>query len=219
MLYQHVEFFFFFFKQKTAYEMLRSLVGSEMCIRDRLTAANLGFPAHPSPWLDPFWRFCRQKRWHYTSLVTDQLLLGFAVADISYVSEVFVYAALRNRKGAKLEKGAKFEYMSMSPLALGVRMAPASTQGCTEAKDLWGSEVRVCAEEGGGWKVSLDVRVRCAKTQAPGRLSAEFGILPPVEPLSLLIPLRGTEGQLGYTMKAGGLKAIGRVLLLSLIHI
>src|SRR5674536_383543 len=31
-------FVFFFFKQKTAYEMLRSLVGSEMCIRD-------------SPWL------------------------------------------------------------------------------------------------------------------------------------------------------------------------
>eukprot|EP00658_Telonema_sp_P-2_P036272 TRINITY_DN26274_c0_g1_i3.p1 TRINITY_DN26274_c0_g1~~TRINITY_DN26274_c0_g1_i3.p1 ORF type:complete len:146 (-),score=51.17 TRINITY_DN26274_c0_g1_i3:145-582(-) len=29
--------FFFFFKQKTAYEMLRSLVGSEMCIRDRAT--------------------------------------------------------------------------------------------------------------------------------------------------------------------------------------
>ena len=28
--------FVFFFKQKTAYEMLRSLVGSEMCIRDRL---------------------------------------------------------------------------------------------------------------------------------------------------------------------------------------
>ena len=29
-----VHFVFFFFKQKTAYEMLRSLVGSEMCIRD-----------------------------------------------------------------------------------------------------------------------------------------------------------------------------------------
>eukprot|EP00831_Metopus_contortus_P081074 TRINITY_DN8445_c0_g1_i1.p1 TRINITY_DN8445_c0_g1~~TRINITY_DN8445_c0_g1_i1.p1 ORF type:complete len:159 (+),score=34.91 TRINITY_DN8445_c0_g1_i1:63-539(+) len=27
--------FFFFFKQKTAYEMQRGLVGSEMCIRDR----------------------------------------------------------------------------------------------------------------------------------------------------------------------------------------
>eukprot|EP00825_Cyclidium_porcatum_P027661 TRINITY_DN29811_c0_g1_i1.p4 TRINITY_DN29811_c0_g1~~TRINITY_DN29811_c0_g1_i1.p4 ORF type:complete len:100 (+),score=11.15 TRINITY_DN29811_c0_g1_i1:36-335(+) len=28
-------FYFFFFKQKTAYEIMPSLVGSEMCIRDR----------------------------------------------------------------------------------------------------------------------------------------------------------------------------------------
>eukprot|EP00658_Telonema_sp_P-2_P023484 TRINITY_DN19418_c0_g1_i4.p1 TRINITY_DN19418_c0_g1~~TRINITY_DN19418_c0_g1_i4.p1 ORF type:complete len:335 (-),score=113.89 TRINITY_DN19418_c0_g1_i4:214-1218(-) len=33
--------FFFFFKQKTAYEMLRSLVGSEMCIRDSHQAAGV----------------------------------------------------------------------------------------------------------------------------------------------------------------------------------
>ena len=31
----------FFFKQKTAYEMLRSLVGSEMCIRDRYIGISL----------------------------------------------------------------------------------------------------------------------------------------------------------------------------------
>src|SRR5678815_2339650 len=31
----HGRYIIFFFKQKTAYEMLRSLVGSEMCIRDR----------------------------------------------------------------------------------------------------------------------------------------------------------------------------------------
>src|SRR5450756_2781437 len=30
--------FFFFFKQKTAYEIMPSLVGSEMCIRDSLHA-------------------------------------------------------------------------------------------------------------------------------------------------------------------------------------
>eukprot|EP00658_Telonema_sp_P-2_P039470 TRINITY_DN28238_c0_g3_i1.p1 TRINITY_DN28238_c0_g3~~TRINITY_DN28238_c0_g3_i1.p1 ORF type:complete len:479 (+),score=108.46 TRINITY_DN28238_c0_g3_i1:77-1513(+) len=38
MVYYRIIFIcylFFFFKQKTAYEMLRSLVGSEMCIRDR----------------------------------------------------------------------------------------------------------------------------------------------------------------------------------------
>ena len=29
---------FFFFKQKTAYEIMPSLVGSEMCIRDRFIA-------------------------------------------------------------------------------------------------------------------------------------------------------------------------------------
>ena len=32
----------FLFKQKTAYEMLRSLVGSEMCIRDRRLPARHG---------------------------------------------------------------------------------------------------------------------------------------------------------------------------------
>src|SRR5665648_819411 len=36
--------FFFFFKQKTAYEIMPSLVGSEMCIRDRFgTVAGWGF--------------------------------------------------------------------------------------------------------------------------------------------------------------------------------
>src|SRR5665254_21612 len=36
MFYCHGVSRFFFFKQKTAYDMLRSLVGSEMCIRDRI---------------------------------------------------------------------------------------------------------------------------------------------------------------------------------------
>eukprot|EP00658_Telonema_sp_P-2_P037846 TRINITY_DN27209_c0_g1_i2.p2 TRINITY_DN27209_c0_g1~~TRINITY_DN27209_c0_g1_i2.p2 ORF type:complete len:266 (-),score=71.23 TRINITY_DN27209_c0_g1_i2:272-1069(-) len=41
---------FFFFKQKTAYEMLRSLVGSEMCIRDRCHPPRTDLP---KMWLDP----------------------------------------------------------------------------------------------------------------------------------------------------------------------
>ena len=35
---------FFIFKQKTAYDMLRSLVGSEMCIRDRPEMENIVHP-------------------------------------------------------------------------------------------------------------------------------------------------------------------------------
>ena len=36
-----MSFLFFFFKQKTAYEISACLVGSEMCIRDRVIAAEL----------------------------------------------------------------------------------------------------------------------------------------------------------------------------------
>eukprot|EP00831_Metopus_contortus_P035274 TRINITY_DN28090_c0_g2_i1.p2 TRINITY_DN28090_c0_g2~~TRINITY_DN28090_c0_g2_i1.p2 ORF type:complete len:102 (+),score=24.95 TRINITY_DN28090_c0_g2_i1:62-367(+) len=38
--------FFFFFKQKTAYEMQRGLVGSEMCIRDSLYIRYYAVPEH-----------------------------------------------------------------------------------------------------------------------------------------------------------------------------
>eukprot|EP00831_Metopus_contortus_P031454 TRINITY_DN25658_c0_g1_i1.p1 TRINITY_DN25658_c0_g1~~TRINITY_DN25658_c0_g1_i1.p1 ORF type:complete len:171 (-),score=31.14 TRINITY_DN25658_c0_g1_i1:180-692(-) len=37
-----VQVWFFFFKQKTAYEMQRGLVGSEMCIRDSINAEYMG---------------------------------------------------------------------------------------------------------------------------------------------------------------------------------
>ena len=45
-------YFIFFFTQKTAYELLRSLVGSEMCIRDSAVAAReprLRPPDRPRP--------------------------------------------------------------------------------------------------------------------------------------------------------------------------
>ncbi len=41
---------FFFFKQKTAYEMSASLVGSEMCIRDRTTRVS-NLVAHRDMWV------------------------------------------------------------------------------------------------------------------------------------------------------------------------
>ncbi|WP_460381773.1 hypothetical protein, partial [Staphylococcus aureus] len=40
-----------FFKQKTAYEMQRSLVGSEMCIRDRI-CSNLFIPINNAAMTD-----------------------------------------------------------------------------------------------------------------------------------------------------------------------
>src|SRR5678816_2179681 len=55
-------FFFFFFKQKTAYEMLRSLVGSEMCIRDSYKGAD-------------FIRECKAHGCHVV-LITKEKMLG-----------------------------------------------------------------------------------------------------------------------------------------------
>ena len=50
MLSHYVLFlFFFFFKQKTAYEIMPSLVGSEMCIRDRVWWKNLMSLRQPIP--------------------------------------------------------------------------------------------------------------------------------------------------------------------------
>eukprot|EP00658_Telonema_sp_P-2_P082946 TRINITY_DN8861_c0_g1_i3.p2 TRINITY_DN8861_c0_g1~~TRINITY_DN8861_c0_g1_i3.p2 ORF type:complete len:143 (+),score=52.58 TRINITY_DN8861_c0_g1_i3:113-541(+) len=49
--------FFFFFKQKTAYEMLRSLVGSEMCIRDSFSqAAEASAALGESEIPEPLWK-------------------------------------------------------------------------------------------------------------------------------------------------------------------
>ena len=53
----------FFFKQKTAYEMLRSLVGSEMCIRDSLADALRG--GFFMDFYDPVLAF--QGGWRYAS--------------------------------------------------------------------------------------------------------------------------------------------------------
>ena len=38
------------FKQKTAYEIMPSLVGSEMCIRDRMSSPGSQKASVPSPW-------------------------------------------------------------------------------------------------------------------------------------------------------------------------
>ncbi len=46
--------FFVFFEQKTAYEMLRGLVGSEMCIRDRSCAV----------WQGCIEELCSMAGWH-----------------------------------------------------------------------------------------------------------------------------------------------------------
>eukprot|EP00656_Telonema_subtile_P004724 TRINITY_DN12152_c0_g1_i2.p1 TRINITY_DN12152_c0_g1~~TRINITY_DN12152_c0_g1_i2.p1 ORF type:complete len:332 (-),score=58.72 TRINITY_DN12152_c0_g1_i2:11-1006(-) len=152
----------------------------------------------------------RLKRWHYTSVVVDGWFLGFAVFHGSYISEVFAYLARTDADGER------WEYSSMMPLGLGVSMSPSSNQGCTTVTGLIDSSViRVCAQNGTGWKIDLDLPVVNSISGAKGQVVAGFVVDEPIEPLALLIPLRGTQGQLGYTLKAAGLHSEGKLSLRS----
>ena len=62
---------FFFFKQKTAYERLRSLVGSEMCIRDRISTLKRAFGLDRCKWAG--WSGFKQYVW--SSIVSYNLLV------------------------------------------------------------------------------------------------------------------------------------------------
>ena len=64
---------FFFFKERTAYEVLRSLVGSEMCIRDRLRKAGFGEEANGHNAILAGFQGQRQCCLLYTSDAADDL--------------------------------------------------------------------------------------------------------------------------------------------------
>ncbi len=66
--------FFFFFKQKTAYEVLRSLVGSESCIRDRTR--------YPASIHDL--EFVLSQITFYNDLTVNQVLNLFLFSDMEY---------------------------------------------------------------------------------------------------------------------------------------
>ena len=73
---------FFFFKQKTAYEMLRSLVGSEMCIRDR-----------SSNWDELSWGArIVDYLWHITLPVTAMVLGSFAAVSYTHLTLPTIYS-------------------------------------------------------------------------------------------------------------------------------
>ncbi len=81
---------FFFFKQKTAYEILSGLVGSEMCIRDGATGAGIiirGGIAHGGPdavierpALNDVWQQARLDELLPTGMTRAELILRFTLS-------------------------------------------------------------------------------------------------------------------------------------------
>eukprot|EP00831_Metopus_contortus_P013954 TRINITY_DN15717_c0_g1_i1.p1 TRINITY_DN15717_c0_g1~~TRINITY_DN15717_c0_g1_i1.p1 ORF type:complete len:126 (+),score=44.29 TRINITY_DN15717_c0_g1_i1:78-455(+) len=77
-------FFFFFFKQKTAYEMQRGLVGSEMCIRDSINAEYMG---------------------SYKSVTLESMAQSFGISTVFLDKELSTFIAA-GRINCKIDKVA-----------------------------------------------------------------------------------------------------------------
>ena len=84
-------FVFFFFKQKTAYEIMPSLVGSEMCIRDRFLFINTIFAIFVAIMLN-------EVKSHFVSKLSQTLILIPYLLSYVVISYI-IYAFLGQTSG------------------------------------------------------------------------------------------------------------------------
>ena len=147
--------------------------------KTELSTAQIDFPAHISDLFDRLWRFARLKRWHYTSVSAPEFFLGFAMVDVSYIAEAFVYVV------PTATPSERFEFKTMLPLGVGTNMAPSSREGCTTFDGVlsgWSMSVRAqddasataAAARGARAKREIGVDAARASTFCVDFLSAAF---------------------------------------------
>lgn len=147
-------------------------------------------PQLPSP------RF-RLKEWHYASVVTGEWFLAFAVVQVGYLANLFVYWVDRS------DPARLWQCEELSPLGRALEFGPSSLSGRT----LWqakGQRVAIsssCGPDGRGlWQVELDLQL-----QQPGHRA---------KPLKAALTIQGGEalalihrldsGNAAYTHKECG---------------
>src|SRR5450756_3092506 len=105
-------FFCFFFKQKTAYEIMPSLVGSEMCIRD---SSGTIWSAPPIPWSTP-------SRSDVTATDSAAALeRALAVFDVVQVDTTTFTAVSLDHPGGRIFGG---QVLAQALIAVGRTVAP-----------------------------------------------------------------------------------------------
>eukprot|EP00831_Metopus_contortus_P066565 TRINITY_DN59385_c0_g2_i1.p3 TRINITY_DN59385_c0_g2~~TRINITY_DN59385_c0_g2_i1.p3 ORF type:complete len:128 (+),score=32.71 TRINITY_DN59385_c0_g2_i1:79-462(+) len=116
---------FFFFKQKTAYEMQRGLVGSEMCIRDRSNStffASFGFGLKKgftmsfqySTWLRSFCSICER----VSSFSSDSVSYTHLTLPTILLVQISVVAgSLKKKKDMFLEGKSRSIHSTIQMLA------------------------------------------------------------------------------------------------------
>lgn len=143
----------------------------------------------------------RLKSWQYMTAVTDDLFLAFVVGTAGFAGNGFVYAA-------ELPGGNVHEKFVITPLSVGVTVAPSSARG-THRIAAQGLSIQIDSLEAGtGFTASIQ-----ARTKAGGRLDAELAFASEAadQHLALCIPI--PDGRYNYTHKYAGFRVTGRVLL------
>lgn len=134
----------------------------------------------------------RLKEWHYTSLTTDRLFIGFGLVQLGYMANAFCYLVDRD------DPSRRWEYEKVLPFGLGLTFAPSSVQGVTQWRL---GDVRIRAAWDGGFTVvDLDVPLSGERLRGSFRCEAD-------ECLALLHELE--PGRPAYTHKAAALPASG----------
>ena len=139
----------------------------------------------------PLWRRLHHKRWHFVSLVTDELFVGLAIIDIGWSNSAFAYAFDRTRREI---------VDAFSPLGLpGVTAAV----GATVQEGAWfalpGRRIAIEADGPHGHRL----RLRAGRF----RIDAEYG---GAGPRLLAVGPVNDGGAVHTTQKSPGLALCGR---------
>ncbi len=132
----------------------------------------------------------RLKEWCYQSIATPEVFIAFAIVQLGYVAQAFVYVIDRKTL-------VRHQAEVMSPLGRGLQMAPSSIGGTSRFRS-----ARLDIET--GFERTLQTRLSAALSGEA--CTAEFQLYPD-DALALLFPLG--EGRAAYTHKAAGLRVQG----------
>lgn len=157
-------------------------------------AASFDWPALAKPYArNRLWRRLHHKKWHYVSLVTEQLMCAVAIVDTGWISTCFAYAFDRN-------DGDIMANYSQDGLPGRFSAGVADSA----AGDSWfrTRDTRIAIEHAPGGCYRLELR--CPHME----VEAEFG--PAAAPLLLATgPVKG--GAVHATQKSSGLPLRGQV--------
>nr|AIG55649.1 secreted protein [Thraustotheca clavata] len=140
------------------------------------------------------------KYWHFTSFNTREFFVGFALVQLQYVSDVFLYIIDKNT----LEK---FEFNHRLPGTIGVSFALSSVDNstCSIYQDV--NQIEACFI-GDAWHIKASVPVTSSQTHQEHKL--EFDVkLNRDEALTLLYPLADDPLRPAYVHKGAGSQATG----------